>query len=302
MASFLQNHLPGQTNRLSVYGVDFTSAPSKRKPIVLAACQLEGRTLTLQTFRRLSDFPAFEAALQAPGPWVMALDFPFSLPAVFVADMGWPTQWQAYVPYLAERGLPAFVETIKAYRQARLPGQKYHFRAIDRTAGACSPMMIDYTPVGRMFFQGAPRLLASGATVLPFGDGDRYPERVAMEGYPGWMVRQLADAALLGKVSYKSDEPRKQTVAKREARALLLNYLEAGFSQARYGILLVLDGSLRQAIIEDPTGDSLDALLCAIQAAWAAHQPRYGMPEDAHFPAGWIADPAFSGSRALASR
>jgi hypothetical protein len=46
-------------------------------------------------------------------------------------------------------------------------------------------------------------------------------------------------------------------------------------------------------LAEDPSGDRLDALLCAIQAAWAWTQrdPGFGLPEHVDPLEGWIFDP-----------
>ena len=40
-------------------------------------------------------------------------------------------------------------------------------------------------------------------------------------------------------------------------------------------------------------GDNLDALLCALQAAWAYTQRKngYGIPSKSHRGEGWIVDP-----------
>ncbi len=47
------------------------------------------------------------------------------------------------------------------------------------------------------------------------------------------------------------------------------------------------------SLVDDPTGDQLDALLCSIQAAWAWTQrsANYGAPTDFDAIEGWIADP-----------
>ncbi|MDG2273864.1 MAG: hypothetical protein P8L39_16320, partial [Halioglobus sp.] len=46
-------------------------------------------------------------------------------------------------------------------------------------------------------------------------------------------------------------------------------------------------------LADDPSGDSLDALLCAVQAAWSWTQrsKNYGEPEGSDALEGWIADP-----------
>ena len=45
------------------------------------------------------------------------------------------------------------------------------------------------------------------------------------------------------------------------------------------------------ALIDDPTADLLDAVLCAVQAAWASAQPDYGIPPHCERAEGWIVDP-----------
>jgi hypothetical protein len=65
---------------MKIYGVDFTSVPSSKKPITWAQCDLDGELLRLTTFGTLTSFDAFEKFLVQPGPWVAGLDFPFGQP------------------------------------------------------------------------------------------------------------------------------------------------------------------------------------------------------------------------------
>ena len=41
-------------------------------------------------------------------------------------------------------------------------------------------------------------------------------------------------------------------------------------------------------LVADGSGDLLDAAICAVQAAWAAGKPKYGIPADAQRGEGWI--------------
>ena len=43
-------------------------------------------------------------------------------------------------------------------------------------------------------------------------------------------------------------------------------------------------------VVDDASGDSLDAVLCLLQAAWACRQgtPWYGLPQDMDGLEGWI--------------
>ncbi|MDE2158304.1 MAG: DUF429 domain-containing protein, partial [Burkholderiales bacterium] len=65
---------------MHLLGVDFSSAPSRRKPITAAHGELVGTVLRLQRVDALPTLADFEALLAAPGPWFGAFDFPFGLP------------------------------------------------------------------------------------------------------------------------------------------------------------------------------------------------------------------------------
>ena len=65
---------------MRIYGVDFTCAPRRAKPITAAVGLLAEGTLRVQQVERLASFAEFEALLARPGPWVGGFDFPFSLP------------------------------------------------------------------------------------------------------------------------------------------------------------------------------------------------------------------------------
>jgi hypothetical protein len=46
--------------------------------------------------------------------------------------------------------------------------------------------------------------------------------------------------------------------------------------------------ALEKTLVDDGSGDSLDAAICAVQAAWAAGKPGYGLPADMPPGEGWI--------------
>lgn len=60
-----------------------------------------------------------------------------------------------------------------------------------------------------------------------------------------------------------------------------------------YGLDVNLSGRQAQLLIDDPSADRLDAVLCAVQAGWAyVHQTKaYGIPDVADSLEGWIVDP-----------
>lgn len=260
---------------MRIYGVDFTCAPRKAKPITAAVARLARNGLFLEKIEKLETFDAFEALLARSGPWVGGFDFPFSLPRELVRDLGWPTRWPELVGHCAALTRIRLREILDAYRQTRAPGNRYAHRATDAPAGSSSPMKLVNPPVALMFHEGAARILRSGTHVPGLFEGDK--TRVALEAYPGLLVRKHLGM----RESYKSDTRSEQTPARRAVRQRVVRKLMAGKPlgiRLRTSIDLVADGS----------GDTLDAAICAVQAAWATRQPRYGIP--AHAPAGegWI--------------
>jgi hypothetical protein len=147
-------------------------------------------------------------------------------------------------------------------------------------------MMLFRVPVGKMFYRGAPRLLASGVSVQPCRPNQN--ARVAVEAYPAVVARRF-----LGRASYKNGERAKQTAAHRDARESLVAGLESETLREAYGFTVVLEGSWREDLVQDPVGDALDSLLCAVQAAWAytKRDENYGIPAECDPNEGWILDP-----------
>jgi hypothetical protein len=132
-----------------------------------------------------------------------------------------------------------------------------------------------------------PRLLAAGVHVPGLCDGDR--NRVALEAYPGLAMRSLCATVGWPRArSYKNDARALQTPAQREARALLVDALSRG--EHRCGIPMRIAVVLRDAAIEDGTGDTLDAIAACGQAAWGAQRRdrNYGLPERIDPIEGWI--------------
>ncbi|SDX49324.1 DUF429 domain-containing protein [Thiocapsa roseopersicina] len=267
---------------MKIYGIDFTSRPSRRKPITCLECCLEGPRLEAGALTEWRDFAGFETALQRSGPWIAGIDFPFGQSRTFIENIGWPETWAGYVDHATGLGRDGFRAALDGYRASRAPGDKEHRRATDRATGAISPQKLYGTPVGLMFFEGAQRLRKVDVRIPGLQEGD--PERIVVETYPGVLARRL-----IGKQSYKQDTRSKQTTERDEARSRLLKLILDGKTQAIYGLKVEADPSLA----EDPSGDRLDALLCAIQAAWAwtRRAKGFGMPDAMDCLEGAIADP-----------
>jgi len=265
----------------SVLGVDFTSAPRPRKPVTVARGRLSAGALVVEAIDALPDWPSFEQLLAAPGPWIGGFDFPFGLPREAVRDLGWPLDWHGLVAHCARMGRAAFRQALDAYRASRPRGNKYPHRATDLPARSHSPVKLVNPPVALMFLEGTPRLAGAGVTIPGLAVGD--PQRVAVEAYPGLAARAIVSA------SYKSDEARKQTPQRREARLAIVRRLARGGGP--FGFRLHVAPALARSLADDPTGDRLDAALAAMQAAWCLRRRtrNYGLPDWIDPIEGWIA-------------
>jgi hypothetical protein len=269
-----------------IFGLDFTSAPGRRKPLIVLGCKLEGDLLRVEDSETLTDFSGFEKFLHRPGPWVCGMDFPFGQPRSLVAALGWPESWEGYVGKVGGLSKVEFEEGIRADMATRPPGSKWRYRLADRRSHSSSAMMLFRVPVGKMFYQGAPRLLASGLRVEPCRrNGD---ERVAVEAYPAVVARRF-----LGRTAYKRDAV-PDTSERKFARETLVAGLESATLREAYGFTVEMDGSWKEEFVGDPSADVLDSLLCAIQAAWAykKRDESYGVPPECDPNEGWILDPA----------
>jgi hypothetical protein len=276
----------------AILGVDFTSAPRSRKPITVARGRLARGAFALEAIEPLADWPAFERFLATPGPWIGGFDFPFGLPREAVTDLGWPQDWRALVDHCAGLGRTGLRAAFDAYRATRPVGNKYPHRAADLPAGSHSPIKLVNPPVALMFLEGAPRLARAGATIPGIVAGD--PRRVAVEAYPGLAARAITRA------SYKADEARKQTPERRRARAAIVARLAR--DGGPFGFPLQASRGLARTLVDDATGDRLDAALAAMQAAWCLTRRKrnWGLPAAIDPLEGWIATarmPPVSSSR-----
>jgi hypothetical protein len=264
--------------------VDFTSRPRRQKAITVVHAIFSERVLHAQTIERLEDFPAFSALLERSGPWVGGFDFPFSLPRALAVELDWPLEWRGLVAAVARDSREEFRRALDGVRRGRPPGSKYLHRATDLYAGSSSSMKLVNPPVALMFYEGAPRLSASGVTVFPCAGGDR--TRISLEAYPGMLARRFT------RQSYKADTKSEQTRSRCRARTEILRDLVAG-ARALLGFEIELPGSMARAARLDGSGDALDAVLCACQAAWAyaRRRQRFGVPPSADPLEGWIVGP-----------
>lgn len=269
---------------MRVYGIDFTSAPGKRKPLVAVGCTLEDTVLRAESSERMTSLGELEEFLGWPGPWVCGLDFPFGQPRGLVTALGWPEDWEGYVSKVSGLGATDFESALRADMATRQAGSKHRYRRADLASGSASAMMLFRVPVGKMFHRGAPLLLRSGASVVPCRENGS--DRLLFESYPALVARRI-----IGRRPYKSDDRKLQTPERSEARRELVAGLRSETIRAAYGISVELEASLEESFIREPAADGLDSLLCAVQAAWSYGREDYGVPEDCDVGEGWIPDP-----------
>ena len=275
------NGMNTASTSITLLGCDFTSAPSHRKPITLAVGRLDRGRVVLQRVETWASLDAWAARLaQDDGtPWVGGFDLPFGLPRELVTTLGWPTDWLACMRHFESLSREQVRAAFAGFCDARPVGSKFAHRATDGPAGSSPSMKWVNPPVAFMLHAGVPRLIDAGADLPGLHPGDA--RRVALEAYPGLLARSV-----LGRTSYKSDDKAKQTPDRLIARKTLVHALEGGQApllQAA-GLRLKLSHAQRDALADDPSGDTLDAVLCLLQAAWALRQheaghPRWGLPD-----------------------
>jgi hypothetical protein len=260
-------------------GVDFSSAPTRRKPITLAQGQRQGQVLRLEGLLAFDSLASFGAHLALPEPWLGGFDFPFGLPRELVLSLGWPQDWSGLMGHYCQLSRADIRNAFAGFCDARPVGGKFAHRACDIPAGSSPSMKWVNPPVAFMLHAGVPLLLQAGADLPGLHPGDK--SRVALEAYPGMLAREF-----LGRRSYKSDDSSKQTADRLIARKDLIDALEQG--RSRLGLRLKLSHAQREAMVDDASGDRLDAVLCLLQAAWAQVQPGHGFPPVVDPLEGWI--------------
>ena len=274
-------------------GVDFTSAPSRRKPITVAVGRLverrSGDRYVVEEIRGLESLAAFEALLREDGPWLGGFDLPFSQPRPLIEHEGWPTAWPDFVAFYCRQSRDRLRRTFKRWCDGRPAGDKFAWRKTDKPAGSSPAMRWTNPPVAWMMHAGIGRMLAAGVA-FPAHDVPRRIRgrpalhdgaRIALEAYPAFTARR----AYRG--SYKSDTPAKQTADRRAGRLTILRAIKAG--TAGLDLTAEIPIAWRRRIVADGAGDLLDAVICGLQAGHAARLPRFGMPANLDPLEGWIA-------------
>ena len=271
-------------NEPVLLGCDFSSSPTTKKQIVLAKGRLIGGVVQLQEIKRFTTLADWVAWLERES-WVGGFDLPFGLPRAWVDEQGWPTEWSACTRLFAQTSKETLRQRFQAYCNARPAGQKFAHRATDGAAGSSPSMKWVNPPVAWMMHAGLPPLQALGAWFPAHQPQPTSPpQRVALEAYPGLLAREV-----LGRTSYKADDPARQDAARLLARKTLVDALEQG--RTRLGLRLKLTVAQAGVLVADASGDALDAALCLLQTAWSYQRADagWGFPSEVDALEGWIA-------------
>jgi hypothetical protein len=296
---------------MRIYGLDFTSNPSKSKRLTLAHCELDDDRLTVISLESLNtdtdgDFSKVIAWLNGKDSykknWIAGIDFPFSLPVAAVEHFHWlginnTQNWESILTnvYASCPTLTQFQDKIESWKRKNKTNNlvKVHSvkRQTDQLAGSTvsTPLKVrDNPPVGSMFYAGAKLLQQSGASVYPVRVND--DKRRIVEAYPALVVNRL-----VGMRKYKDAAgAAKKQLAVATRCDICAQLDDCSF----YGVKVSFQNDKdRQGCVEDPAGDKLDSVLCAVQAAWSATHSN-GLPEFTIPPLreivlleGWITDP-----------
>jgi hypothetical protein len=201
-----------------VYGLDFTSSPTKSKPLTLAKCTLDGTSLCVKEFCQLGDggsapLADYRAWLTGEGrwkdekTWIAGIDFPFGMPLAAVCRFGWgkdspETSWEDYVRLLFKQhgSFADFVAFIEGWvypnevSEAGNPIKVQFKRLTDQVAHSHSPMKVSDNPFpGAMFYRGCKALLESGIWVPPLRNSG-HREKIAVEAYPRLVAQRFFPA------------------------------------------------------------------------------------------------------------
>ena len=271
---------------MKIFGIDFTSAPKRNKPITIAEGELKQGELTISEIHTLDSFNKLEDFLKKKGPWVAGIDFPFGLPGAFLSTLGLPHDWLGYAQKLTRRPRSEFEKKIKAFKSKHPSPYKEPLRFTDILASAQSPLKLVNAPVAKMFYEGTKLLLKSEASILPCRPNKG--NRIVFEAYPALVARRFAE-------SYKTET--KDTSQKKSSRKKIISGILNSSLKTEFGFSVNINTQIKNQIQNDAKGDLLDAVLCSLQAAWAwtEGKPDYGIPTSYKSlirSEGWIVDPS----------
>jgi hypothetical protein len=110
---------------------DFTSRPTRRKPITVAHGRLQHGVVRLERIDEHVAFDDFAQWLRDAGPWVAAIDMPFGLPRELVLALGWPTEWLPLMRHYAALARERDPRPLRRLLRCAAGRRKFAHRACD---------------------------------------------------------------------------------------------------------------------------------------------------------------------------
>ncbi len=288
-----------------VIGVDFSSAPQKNKPIIIAVGVLEFSNLSLKSnkklfvnlksFHELESLCEFNKFLKNKQSWVGGFDLPFSMPRILIEKYSWPIYWEKFVRFYCSREREYLRGCFKAWCDSRPVGNKFAWRITDIAAGSSPAMRWTNPPVAWMMHAGLLKMLEANlffpSHSYPFSAHNIYSKlfkkescenffKVALEAYPGFTARKITNK------SYKSDDKKKQNLERLNSRKLILSALVK--DEVEFELNFSASKKMKETIVNDGKGDFLDAVICMLQAANSILKPNFGLSKSVDPLEGWI--------------
>lgn len=260
----------------TIIGCDFTSRPTRSKPITLAVASVKDNLdipdLKINRLLKIESLNEFEKLLTEgsnflSAPWVGGFDMPFGLPRELVVALNWPINWLECIKHYTSLERSEIREIFRDFCSKRPVGSKFAHRSTDLIAKSSPSMKWVNPPVAYMLYAGLPVLINAQVTLPGLFKGEK--TKVGLEAYPGQLAREI-----VAHQSYKSDDKSKQNQDRLKAREKIIKALKLGGHSL--GIKVTLSKTLERELIDDASGDSLDAVLCAVQAAWGLKQKQLG--------------------------
>ncbi|OUT96798.1 MAG: hypothetical protein CBC01_07710 [Betaproteobacteria bacterium TMED41] len=290
---------------IKVIGLDFSSAPKKTKPIIVAVgClkylqnhnkKIKTNFVSLNSFIELKSLDDFTSFLALKQNWIGGFDLPFGMPRQLIEGYNWPTDWEKFVQFYCCKDREYLKACFKAWCDSRPAGKKYAWRLTDLAAGSSSAMRWTNPPVAWMMHSGISRMLRAGLIFPAHSDAisvnEVYEEvvkkksrrkflKIAFEAYPALLAKVIT------KDSYKSDDQRKQNTERLNSRKLLLTGLindEAGLN-----LKLMISKEMSETVLQDGQGDFLDSVICMVKVSSSILKTNFGLPQNIDPLEGWI--------------
>lgn len=258
-----------------IIGVDFSGGDEKLGKTWVTEGYFDAGKLTLSDCRRISREKLEDLLMGLTNRAVAAMDFPFSVPLAFAAELGlakstMPTLW-------------AKVSSIKELKEFKARAQDYAncYRVGDlQHSGAQPPLKPQALTMINMTFYGMQMLHRLYSTksfprfeVPPLVKPD-LNSPVLLEVMPGLALHAFGLASNRYKTTKASERENSS-----ETRNKILRILGAasGIQLAENDIL----DNIKQKCIQDSEGDALDSLVAAIVAAkWAQCRSDFQVPPD----------------------